>query len=234
MVQAVVNETRPVDYALVLALQQEVRDLKAQLRRCAEGLGTPMGPLADAPEAARAGPDPDPAALQQQQQQLVRLRGDNDALRREVADLRARAAAAPPHTAGAQSAAAAAAAAAEAETHAAAAEGAYRLLAQRDASTWQHVEAVQATMRRFFRFQIEEDDMRAQVGGGRRAIPRTPFSLSLTPLPHPCPAQVGEAALPSPAPLSLFLSMKARPTRSILSPPLAAFVQVVKAIAATG
>ena len=54
-----------------------------------------------------------------------------------------------------------------------AAEAAFHSLLQRDATTWLHIESFQSTMKKFFRFQIEEDDMRAKVDDVFRLLDAT-------------------------------------------------------------
>jgi hypothetical protein len=43
------------------------------------------------------------------------------------------------------------------------AEAAYRSLVEREATTWLYVENFQLVMKKFFRFQLEEEDMRSKV-----------------------------------------------------------------------
>jgi hypothetical protein len=43
------------------------------------------------------------------------------------------------------------------------AEAAYRSLMERDAATWLYVENFQLVMKKFFRFELEEEDMRSKV-----------------------------------------------------------------------
>ena len=68
-----------------------------------------------------------------------------------------------------------------------AAEAAFHTLLQRDATTWLHIESFQSTMKKFFRFQIEEDDMRAKVDDVFRLLDTTRKQGAFhSPLSAPC------------------------------------------------